>query len=113
MTEKLIKNIEHSAPFKLLDLVAYEPGKVASLTLAQKPGVGLTILAFAEGEGVSTHAAHGDAMAYIMDGEAEITIAETRYRLKAGEGIVMPAGIPHAVQSITSFKMLLTVVKNS
>lgn len=109
---ELIKNIEHSVPFQLANLVEYQKGKVASLTLAQKPGVGITLLAFDEGEGVSTHAAPGDAMVVVLDGEAEIVIDGKPFIVKAGEGIVMPSGIPHAVKSVTRFKMLLTVVKN-
>ena len=72
--EKLIKNVEHAVPFELKELVQYETGKVVSLTLAQRPGVGITLFAFDEGEGVSTHAAPGDAMAVILDGRAEITL---------------------------------------
>ncbi|WHH58690.1 cupin domain-containing protein [Petroclostridium sp. X23] len=113
MAEVLIKNVDHAAPFNLGNLVEYDKGKVASLTLAQKPGVGITVFAFDEGEGVNTHAAPGDAMAVILEGEAEITIDGKLYRAKAGEGIVMPSGIPHAVKSVTRFKMLLTVVRNT
>ncbi len=109
---ELIKNIEHSKGIVLADLVQYEEGKVSSLTLAQKPGVGITVFAFDANEGVSTHAAPGDAMAYILDGEAKITIDGVEHVAKAGEAIVMPSGIPHAVKAITRFKMLLTVVKN-
>lgn len=112
MSNELIKNIEHTEIFEIANLVEYEVGKVSSLTLAQKPGVGITVLAFDEGEGVSTHAAPGDAMVVILDGSAMITIDGKEYSLKAGEGIVMPANIPHAVKAITKFKMLLTVVKN-
>lgn len=110
---ELIKNIEHSKVFDVANLVEYEEGKVASLTLAQKPGTGMTVFAFDEGEGVSTHAAPGDAMVLILDGEALITIEDKEYKLKTGQTIVMPANIPHAVKSITKFKMLLTVVKDS
>ncbi len=109
--EKLIKNIAQTELFDLKGLVEYEEGKVASLSLAQQPGVGITLFAFAEGEGVSTHAAPGDAMAVILDGKAEITIDGKKYYPEAGQGIIMPAGIPHAVKAITRFKMLLTVVK--
>lgn len=112
MTDTLIKNIEHSTPFNFGNLVEYEDGKVVSLTLAQKPGVGITVFAFDAEEGVRTHAAPGDAMALILEGEAEITIDGKPYLAKAGEGIVMPSGIPHAVKAVTRFKMLLTVVKN-
>lgn len=110
--EKWIKNVEHAALFDLKELVQYEAGKVVSLTLAQEKGVGITLFAFDEGEGVSTHAAPGDAMAVILDGKAKITVDGKESYPEAGQGIVMPAGIPHAVQAVTRFKMLLTVVKN-
>ena len=80
-------------------------------TLAQKPGVGITLFAFDAGEGISTHAAGGDAMVIILEGSAKITIDGVPHSLGAGETIVMPAGIPHAVEAITKFKMYLVVVK--
>lgn len=109
--EKLIKNLEHAQPFAMKEQVSYEAGKVVSLTLAQRPGVGLTLFAFDAGEGVSTHAAPGDAMAFVLEGQAEITVDGVVHHVDAGGAIVMPANIPHAVKAITPFKMLLTVVK--
>lgn len=109
--DALIKNIEHAVPFELANVVDYEDGKVSSLTLAQQPGVGMTILAFDAGEGVSTHAAPGDAFVIALDGEAEITIDGKPNHIVKGQSIIMPATIPHSVKAITKFKMLLTVVK--
>lgn len=109
--EKLIKNIEHREVWNLKELVSYEEGKVVSLTLSQRPGVGITLFAFDKGEGVSTHAAPGDAMVLILEGKAKITIDGDVFYPEAGQGIVMPAGIPHAVQAEERFKMMLTVVK--
>lgn len=111
MSEKLIKNIEHATPLSLKELVQYDEGKVASMTLAQETGVGITVFAFDAGEGVSTHSAPGDAMVQILEGEAEITIDGEKHILKEGEIIVMPKNIPHAVKAVTRFKMILTVVK--
>ena len=102
--EPLIKNLPHAQPFPLKDQVGYEPGKVVSLTLAQRPGVGMTLFAFDAGEAISTHAAPGDAM-------AQITIDGVPHTLNAGEAVIMPAGIPHAVQAVTPFKMYLVVAK--
>ena len=109
--DKLIKNLEHAHPLTLAEQVSYEAGKVVSLTLAQRPGAGMTLFAFDAGEGVSTHAAPGDAMAYVLEGEAQITIDGVVHQVTGGGAIIMPAGIPHAVKAITPFKMLLTVVK--
>lgn len=109
--KELIKNLNKAEAITLLDSIAYQDGKVASLTLAQQPGVGMTLFAFDAEEGISTHAAPGDAFAQILEGEACITIDGKENRLTAGEAIVMPFGIPHAVKAISRFKMLLTVVK--
>lgn len=111
MSEKLIKNIEHAVPVCLKELVAYDTGKVASMTLAQEKGVGITVFAFDAGEGVSTHTAPGDALVQILEGEAEITIDGEKHILREGEIIIMPKNIPHAVKAVTKFKMILTVVK--
>lgn len=109
--EPLIKNLPHARPFPLKDQVGYESGKVVSLTLAQRPGVGMTLFAFDAGEAISTHAAPGDAMATILEGTAQITIDGVPHTLNAGEAVIMPAGIPHAVQAVTPFKMYLVVAK--
>ena len=84
---------------------------VVSLTLAQQPGVGMTLFAFDAGEGVSTHAAPGDAMAHVLEGTAQITIDGASHTVSEGSAVIMPAGVPHAVKAISPFKMLLTVVK--
>ena len=109
--ETLIKNVPHAQPFALKGQVEYEGGKVVSLTLAQQPGAGITLFAFDAGEAISTHAAPGDAMATILEGTAQITIDGVPHTLNAGEAIIMPAGIPHAVQGVAAFKMYLVVVK--
>ena len=112
MTEQLIANIDHARVHALADLVDYQPGKVASLTLAQRSGVGLTLFAIDQGEGLGTHSAPGDALVQILDGAAEITIDGVPEIVKAGQAIVMPAEIPHALKAIEPFKFLLIVVKN-
>ena len=108
---ELIKNIPFSEPHTLVDLVDYEKGKVVSLTFAQNEGLSLTLFAFDKGEGLSTHAASGDAMVQVLDGRVSLTIGGKEVIVKTGEVVVMPADIPHSVNAVESFKMLLTVVK--
>ncbi|STA92366.1 cupin domain-containing protein [Clostridium cochlearium] len=91
-------------------LVNYEEGRVVSRTLAQGKPLSVTLFAFDKGEEISSHSASGDAMVYILDGEAEITIGEEKFNVKKGETIVMPANVPHALLATERFKMLLTVV---
>jgi quercetin dioxygenase-like cupin family protein len=108
--EHFIKNIEFSKAVELKSLVSYQEGQVVSKTLAQGKPVSITIFAFDKGEEISSHASSGDAMVHILDGSAEITIGENKYIAKAGETIVMPANVSHALFAIEKFKMILTVV---
>jgi quercetin dioxygenase-like cupin family protein len=108
--EQLIKNIELSKVLEMEALVEYQKGQVVSRTLAQGKNLSLTLFAFDKGEEISSHSSGGDAMVYILDGEADITIGENVYNVKKGETIVMPAGIPHALFAKEQFKMFLVVV---
>ncbi len=107
----LIKNIPFSEAHTLVDLVNYEQGRVVSRTLAQNDAVSVTLFAFDQGEGLSTHAAPGDALVQVLDGEVLLTIGGKEVPAKTGQVVVMPADIPHSVQAVTPFKMLLVVVK--
>lgn len=111
MNNKIMKNIETAKVLALADLVTYQEGQVVSKTLVQNPNVSLTLFSFGKGEEISTHSSHGDAMVYVIDGQAEITIAEEKFNVKAGETVVMPAEVPHAVAAPDQpMKFMLTVV---
>ena len=110
MSQKILKNIELAAPLDLRSLVTYQPGQIVSRTLAQNKSVSLTLFAFDTGEEISSHESKGDAMVQILDGTAKITIGGDVHRLSAGQTVVMPAGVSHALLAETPFQMLLTVV---
>ena len=71
--------------------------------------VSMTIFSFDKGEEISSHAAGGDAMVMVLDGTGKFTVGGVEYVLEAGETLIMPKGIPHAVFGLKRFKMLLTV----
>jgi quercetin dioxygenase-like cupin family protein len=110
MSNKIMKNIDAAKVQVLADLVNYQDGQVVSKTLVQNPSVSLTLFAFDKGEEISSHSSHGDAMVYVIDGQAEITIGEEKFSVKAGETILMPAEVPHAVAASEKMKFMLTVV---
>ena len=103
--------MEHASIFTLKDLVEIEPGRVNSLTLSQTPSCKMTVFAIDADEGMSSHAASGDALITVLEGTGEITVNDVPHQLSAGESIVMSAGAPHSVRGVTPFKMQLTVVK--
>jgi quercetin dioxygenase-like cupin family protein len=96
----------------LMDLVEYQDDTVVSRTLIDKTAGTVTLFAFGENQGLSEHTAPFDAIVYLIDGEAEITIAENKHHLKQGEIIIMPANIPHALKAMKKFKMLLIMIKS-
>jgi len=99
-------------PLKLIDLIDYQEGAVVSRTLIDKKAGTLTLFAFAEGQGLSEHTAPFDALVYLLDGEAEVTISGKAFHLKAGEMLIMPADEPHALKAIKKFKMLLVMIRS-
>ena len=97
---------------KLVNMVEYQEGSVVSKTLIDKKTGTLTLFAFAEGQGLSEHTAPFDALVYILNGEAEITIAGSRFHLAQGDTIVIPANKPHALNASKAFKMMLVMIRS-
>ena len=92
-------------------LVDYQDGSVVSKTVLKKETGTVTLFAFDKGQGLSEHTAPFDALVFIADGEADITIAENVHKVKSGEMIIMPANKPHALHAAERFKMLLVMIK--
>ena len=97
---------------KPIDLVGYQEGSVVSRTIIDKDTGTLTVFAFAKGQGLSEHTAPFDALVYVIDGEAEVTISGKPLNLIEGEMIIMPANQPHALRAIKRFKMMLVMIKS-
>ena len=95
----------------LLELAQYQTGTVVSRTLVKKPTGTVTVFAFDAGEGLSEHTAPFDALVMLIDGEADITIAGTSYRVRAGQMLRLPANRPHALKAVQRFKMLLIMIR--
>lgn len=108
---ELIKNIEKAVAVDFDSMVEAKDGQIETVTLAQKKGVGVTLLAFGKGEGVGPHAAKGDALIYIHEGVATVKIADKVTEAVKGQMVVMPANIPHQVTAKEDMKMMLVVVK--
>jgi quercetin dioxygenase-like cupin family protein len=96
---------------KLSDLINYQDGAVVSREIINQKSGSVTLFAFDEGQGLSEHMAPFDALVYLLDGEAEITISGRPLHLKQGEMVIMPANQPHSLKAIKRFKMVLTMIK--
>jgi len=110
MADMMLKNIPAEQPLEIAALIPYQQGQIVSRTLTQNPAVSVTLFAFEQGEEISTHESRGDALVQILDGTALVTIGGTEHTLRAGQCIVMPANVPHAVAAPQRFQMMLTVI---
>ncbi len=107
---KKMKNIAQSEVLTLREQISYQEGQIVSKTLTQNQALSITLFSFAKGEEIGTHDSEGDAMVTVLEGTGEFTVGGVKHQVKAGEALVMPAKIPHAVYAVEAFKMLLTVV---
>lgn len=105
----MYKNIDKQVKLQLKELVAYQAGQVVSKTLVQNDHVSMTVFSFDKGEEISTHAAAGDAMVTVLEGKGRFTVGGEVFYLDAGDTLVMPKDIPHAVFGEEQFKMQLVV----
>jgi len=105
------RGMEPAAKLNVATLISYQPGSVVSRTVIDRKAGTVTLFAFDEGEGLSEHTAAYDALLYIIEGEALVTVSNTSNDMRAGEAIVLPAGKPHPVRARARFKMLLTMIR--
>lgn len=98
-------------PFNLEKHVNYADGSVVSKTLLKKDIGNITLFAFDSGQGLSEHTAPFDAVVYILDGQARITIGGKTQTVNAGEMLIMPANVPHSLSAEEKFKMLLVMIR--
>ncbi|MBS4057394.1 MAG: cupin domain-containing protein [Bacteroidales bacterium] len=102
---------EHSVVFRFDNEVDYSAGGVVSKQVMKNEKGNVSLFAFDKGEGLSEHTAPFDALIQVIEGEAIIIIGGTPHTVTAGESIIMPANISHALKATQSFKMILTMIR--
>ena len=105
------KSFPTSEIFSLTDKVDYAEGSVVSKIIIRNQRGSITLFAFDKDEFLSEHTTPYDAIVQVLDGKGQVSIDGVNYDLVAGESIIMPADIRHAVHATERFKMLLTMIK--
>jgi quercetin dioxygenase-like cupin family protein len=95
------------------NLIDYQENSVVSMEIIKKETGTVTIFAFDKGEGLSEHTAPFDAMVQVIDGTAEIVISGNKNIVQKGEMIIMPENVPHALNAVERFKMVLTMIRSN
>ena len=102
---------EKGAILNMAQMIEYAAGGVISKQILKNEAGNITLFSFDKAQGLSEHTAPFEAMVEILEGQAEISIAGKPLTLTAGQSIIMPANIPHALYATKQFKMLLTMIK--
>lgn len=95
----------------LTGMVEYQEGSIVSRTLIDKEVGTVTMFAFDTNQALSEHTAPFDALLYVFDGDAEVTVSGKPVQLKTGMITLLPAGKPHSVKALSQFKMMLIMVR--
>lgn len=98
-------------PQNFVNAIEYQSNAIVSKTIIQNQSGSITLFAFDKGQSLSEHTAPFDAFVMVLDGEFTITIGGKAHNVKAGEAIIMPANVPHALVATSTAKMLLVMIK--
>jgi quercetin dioxygenase-like cupin family protein len=111
-TEGIVMNmLEPATVVAPLELVKTQEGAIVSRTLCKSGGGNVSLFAFDKGQGLSEHTAPFDAIVNVLEGEAQVSIGGEWHTVAAGQLVLMPAGVPHALRADHAFTMLLTMLK--
>lgn len=109
--QTLIDNFSTQAN-NLENLIDYQKDSVVSKTIIGKKTGTVTLFAFDKGQNLSEHTAPYDAIVYSVDGAAQFTIADKLIDVKKGDMILLPANVPHSLDAINQYKMMLVMIKS-
>lgn len=107
-----MNEFEKAKVFNFSESIEYSEGGIVSKTILKKQTGNISLFSFDKGEALSEHTAPFDAMIQVVDGRGEIIIGGKPFVLTAGQSIILPANVPHAVNALEMFKMVLTMIKS-
>jgi quercetin dioxygenase-like cupin family protein len=104
--------IEKEKVHIIVEIIEYIPNAVLSRTIVKKTTGNVTVSSFAAGEELAEKISPYDNFIQIIDGTAEITIEDKKFKLTLGKGIIIPAHTKHCFNAGEQFKMISTVIKS-
>ncbi|MBD3418999.1 MAG: cupin domain-containing protein [Chitinivibrionales bacterium] len=100
-------------PYSVQESIDYAEGSVISKTLLKKKTGSITLFSFDTGQGLSEHTSPFEAVVQVTEGTAQISINREAQTVSAGEMIILPANIPHALHAEERFKMMLIMIRSN
>ena len=96
----------------IIEIIEYMPNAVVTKTIIKRSTGNITVTSFDAGEELAEKFSPFDTYIQIIDGTAELTIDKKLFKLKLGEGIIIPAHARHNFNANEQFKMISTVIKS-
>lgn len=93
--------------FRLQERIDYRPESIVNRDLRSNGKRKFVLMALDKGQELSSHRAPGEALVFLLEGEARITYEGKDYLVKQGEEFHFAKGGLHALKALTPFKMAL------
>ncbi len=105
--------LEKSKSLTIAEIIDYIPNSIVSKAIIKKTTGNVTVISSDEGGELEEKTLPYETFVQIIDGVVEIIIDKKKYKLKLGEGIIIPANVSHCINASEQFKMISTVIKCS
>jgi len=107
-----ILELEKSKVHIIVEILEYVPHAVVSKTIIRKTTGNISVSSFDAGEELEEKILPFENYIQIIDGTAEVGINDKNYKLRLGEGIIIPAHTRHRFNANEQFKMISTIIKS-
>jgi quercetin dioxygenase-like cupin family protein len=104
--------LEKEKPHIIVEILEYVPSSILIKTIIKKTTGNVTVTAVDAGEELEEKTSPFDTFIQIIDGSARVEIGNKKYKLRLGEGIIIPAHSPHCFNATEQFKMISTIIKS-
>jgi quercetin dioxygenase-like cupin family protein len=88
------------------------PGSVSNKTIINRTTGNIIVSSFDAGQELSGKTSSFDTYIQVIEGNANLTISERKYKIKTGNGIIIPAHSKHEFIAMEKFKIISTIIKS-
>jgi quercetin dioxygenase-like cupin family protein len=107
-----ILELEKSKAHIIVEILEYVPNAILTKTIIKKTTGNITVTSMDAGEELAEKTYPFDTFIQIIDGAADVEINDRKYKLKLGDGIIIPAHAAHCINANEQFKMISTIIKS-
>lgn len=104
--------LEKSKVHVIGEILEYVPHAVVNKTIIRRTTGDISVSSFDAGEELEEKISPFDNYIQIIEGTAEVGINDKKYKLRLGEGIIIPAHTSHRFNAYEQFKMISTIIKS-